>query len=748
MSSQRGGKLQGRTPKGYGQGKGSHTNKKTMTGAEEALGDNVYPYNDQKAGDKFSRTTEAVVNLIEKKITNVGAKVADSIRKMERMDLSEYEPEEPVSFSEKGEVVPKPLTRFEEMKLSQELRDYSTLKRQYESGMEEAFGIILGQCTPGMMAKLEQRNDWEEVRDSHDPIELLKSIKEISHNTQDHEYKIKSIVQAFRNLLECKQADNEGLNSYVKRFKNTTDLIEAQCGGTPLFLKGYAKANEVSIKEAYDRVLAYLLIENSSGKKSGELLKKLDNDYAAAEKGKGDEVFPKDLAEAVSRVTTYKPMMANTSFKKDHTKNNTEDETAKAGFVQPGKSNKGGKKGGKKEIKCFRCGQMGHYASDCQESLPDKSGGSERKAAQFMMCQAVTLTGTNEQFAHLRNSVLLDNQSTADIFCNLNYLQNIREVPETLTLHTNGGVLTCNTKGELKGYGVVWCHPKAIANILGMSNVLEGGKYNVTFDDSVGFTMKNKKTGATTVFARDGDGLFSAPLGPEPNTQRVNLLTTVEENKQLYTKRQVERADTARKLYQVIGFPSIRDYKHLVQTNQIKNCPVTVDDINVCENIYGPDIYSMKGKTVRPKPKVVVNDYLEVPTELVEAHKKVILCMDIMFIDEVRFLITVSKHLKYITIRFIENRKTETLLEALKPVISTYNKAGFTIHEVHCDREFEHAKTDLESEYQLTVNLTAAQEHEPTVERTIITIKERYKAMYHLCPYKMWPNSCKHLTKK
>jgi hypothetical protein len=64
-----------------------------------------------------------------------------------------------------------------------------------------------------------------------------------------------------------------------------------------------------------------------------------------------------------------------------------------------------------------------------------------------MICQVVTLTGTNEQFAHLRNSVMLDNQSTADIFCNLNYLKNIKEVPETLTLHTNGGILTINTKG-------------------------------------------------------------------------------------------------------------------------------------------------------------------------------------------------------------------------------------------------------------------------------------------------------------
>jgi hypothetical protein len=94
--------------------------------------------------------------------------------------------------------------------------------------------------------------------------------------------------------MECKQEDNEGLNSYVKRFNNATDLIEAQCCGTPIILRSYAKAQEVTLKEAYEWVLAYLLAENSSGKKSGELLKRLDNDYAAAAKGKGDEVFPKD----------------------------------------------------------------------------------------------------------------------------------------------------------------------------------------------------------------------------------------------------------------------------------------------------------------------------------------------------------------------------------------------------------------------------------------------------------------------
>jgi hypothetical protein len=67
-----------------------------------------------------------------------------------------------------------------------------------------------------------------------------------------------------------------------------------------------------------------------------------------------------------------------------------------------------------------------------------------------------------------------------------------------------------------------------------MSNVLESGRYNVTFDDKVGFTMRNKTTGATTMFVRDEEGLFSAPLGPEPkNNKRKALIKgkTVFQNK-------------------------------------------------------------------------------------------------------------------------------------------------------------------------------------------------------------------------
>jgi hypothetical protein len=77
-----------------------------------------------------------------------------------------------------------------------------------------------------------------------------------------------------------------------------------------------------------------------------------NNEYSAVAKGKESMVFPKDLADAVTRISTYSLMVARSTSKKDHNKNvtesETEDEVPKAGFVQPGK-----KKGVQKEIQCF-----------------------------------------------------------------------------------------------------------------------------------------------------------------------------------------------------------------------------------------------------------------------------------------------------------------------------------------------------------------------------------------------------------
>jgi hypothetical protein len=130
-----------------------------MIGVEESMGENVYSCTDVRSGDKFGRTTEALILHIQKNIDKVGAKVADTIRNMHRIDLKGLQPQEPMAVNEKGVLVPKTLSRFEDAKLCQDVKDFSVFKRQYEAGLERTFGIILGQCTPGMMSKLEQRSD-------------------------------------------------------------------------------------------------------------------------------------------------------------------------------------------------------------------------------------------------------------------------------------------------------------------------------------------------------------------------------------------------------------------------------------------------------------------------------------------------------------------------------------------------------------------------------------------------------------
>ena len=47
--------------------------------------------------------------------------------------------------------------------------------------------------------------------------------------------------------------------------------------------------------------------------------------------------------------------------------------------------------------------------------------------------------------------ILMDNQSTVNVFCNSNLLTNVRESAESMKIHCNEGVVTTNLIGELAG---------------------------------------------------------------------------------------------------------------------------------------------------------------------------------------------------------------------------------------------------------------------------------------------------------
>ena len=68
-----------------------------------------------------------------------------------------------------------------------------------------------------------------------------------------------------------------------------------------------------------------------------------------------------------------------------------------------------------------------------------------------------------------------------------------------------------------------------------------------------------------------------------------------------YTRREVERAIRARRLYHCLTAPDLRELKSFLRQNIMRNCPVTTEDVILAERIFGKDIPTLKGKSTRSK---------------------------------------------------------------------------------------------------------------------------------------------------
>jgi hypothetical protein len=205
-----------------------------------------------------------------------------------------------------------------------------------------------------------------------------------------------------------------------------------------------------------------------------------------------------------------------------------------------------------------------------------------------------------------------------------------------MNIRCNAGVTRTNMVGDLEGYGTVWYNPKGIANILSLSQVEK--KHRVTYDSSAEKAfIVHKEDGSERRFKQAKSGLFYLDTTKEVGTVLVN---TVDDNKSRYTNRDYQRALLARKLQNTIGRPSTKSYVNIVKQNLLKNCPITVKDIAAAEDIFGPNLGSLKGKTARRGGEHVVIEIEGVPQSIMERYRDVTLCIDIMYVNKIAFLVT------------------------------------------------------------------------------------------------------------
>lgn len=102
-------------------------------------------------------------------------------------------------------------------------------------------------------------------------------------------------------------------------------------------------------------------------------------------------------------------------------------------------------------------------------------------------------------------------------------------------------------------------------------------------------------------FVDSSHGLYYSDYSKHKEEATV-LVNSVDFNKTKYSKRNYLHAVEDRLLQHIIGGPSFKYFCNIVKNNQLRNCPVTVEDIIDGEDIFGKILKVLKGRKNRLKP--------------------------------------------------------------------------------------------------------------------------------------------------
>jgi hypothetical protein len=252
-----------------------------------------------------------------------------------------------------------------------------------------------------------------------------------------------------------------------------------------------------------------------------------------------------------------------------------------------GRPEKGPPPADDKGPECWFCHEKGHTRGPRCKLLQGAATYFQKNPVEDFIKQVkeggfVTITGLDRVVMTVGSTlpfgpyaVNIDNQASLSVFHNQNMLTNLRKTNKIVRIAEVGKAeLVVDIVGDFMGIAEVYWHPDCVANLLCFADMHK--KYGVKFSNN-SFSFKAK--GNQFNFHIDGkfyicnmekffrkaevfiatDPEITVAISSEV-TLEAALVETVSQNLSKFTKREVERAEEARKLFSVLGRPSVKDF--------------------------------------------------------------------------------------------------------------------------------------------------------------------------------------------
>ena len=94
-----------------------------------------------------------------------------------------------------------------------------------------------------------------------------------------------------------------------------------------------------------------------------------------------------------------------------------------------------------------------------------------------------------------------------------------------------------------------------------------------------------------------------------------------------------------------------------------------------------------------------------------ERINNVTLCVDLMFVNGIVVLTSIDRSIRFRGLVPMKSKTKDEIYKAIDVILRHYNKAGFRIKTIHCDREFKPLMDDVSDEMDAEMNYTAKDGH-------------------------------------